>query len=221
MNLENINLASISVRLLLAALLGAAIGFDREQRNKAAGLRTHMLICIGAAMTMITNQFIFENIFSETDPARMGAQVISGIGFLGIGTIIVTSRQKVTGLTTAAGLWASASVGLAIGIGFYSGAIIGGIMILIIIILFQKIEDYMKNKTKTFWVYFEIDSLTHLNEFEKYLIEQNIQIKDIEINRTVNNVTVEILVQLPEFQLHADFARTVMDFEGVNLARLL
>ena len=116
--LRELTLLSVFVRILTAIVLGGAIGLERGMKNRPAGLRTYMLVCIGACMVMITNQYAVQ-VFGVGDPVRMAAQVVSGIGFLGAGTIIVTSRNQIKGLTTAAGLWASACVGLAVGIGFY------------------------------------------------------------------------------------------------------
>lgn len=122
--LSEINIFSIIVRLLVAIVIGGVIGADREAKRKSAGFRTHILVCVASAVAMMTNQFIYES-FEGSDVARLGAQVISGIGFLGAGTILLTSRTQVKGLTTAAGLWASACLGLCIGIGFYTMSIIG------------------------------------------------------------------------------------------------
>ena len=128
-SLREINILSIIVRLTMAAICGGFIGYDRGRKRRPAGLRTHILVCIGSALVMITNQYIIDIMGYSSDPTRLGAQVISGIGFLGAGTILITGKQQVKGLTTAAGLWASACMGLAIGIGFYEGALIGCIFI--------------------------------------------------------------------------------------------
>ena len=122
--LRDVNLISIALRLLLSMFLGGAIGFERGRRGRAAGFRTHIIVCLGATMATMTGQYIIEIIGLAGDPARLGAQVISGIGFLGVGTILVTGKSHVRGLTTAAGLWSTATVGLAIGIGFYEAAIL-------------------------------------------------------------------------------------------------
>ena len=130
--LSDISFGSIIIRLFLAFICGGILGFDREKKHQAAGFRTYILVCLGACVAMMTNQFIFESTGSG-DSARLGAQVISGIGFLGAGTIIVTSRNQIKGLTTAAGLWACACLGLSIGIGFYTLSIIGEILLITII----------------------------------------------------------------------------------------
>lgn len=117
--------------LVMAAVCGGLIGTEREIKARPAGIKTFSLVCVGAAMVMTTNEYIYINIAGATgDAARMGAQVISGIGFLGAGTIMVTSNNRVRGLTTAAALWVTASIGIAIGTHFYTGAVIGTVLIL-------------------------------------------------------------------------------------------
>ena len=116
------NIITITIRALLALICAGIIGYDRNARGSAAGIRTHILVCLGAMIAMSTG--VFASMFYKADASRIGAQVVSGIGFLGAGTIIV-HRGQISGLTTAAGLWASACIGLAIGIGFYEAAIVG------------------------------------------------------------------------------------------------
>lgn len=126
---RGVSLGAILLKIVISLLLGGALGYERGMKNRPAGFRTYMLVCLGSAMVMMTNQFIFQY-YDGGDIVRMGAQVISGIGFLGAGTIMVTGRQQIRGITTAAGLWAAACCGLAIGIGFYEGAVLGGVTIL-------------------------------------------------------------------------------------------
>ena len=133
------NLASSMFRLTLATICGGLIGIERIRKRRPAGFRTHTLVCIGAALTMIISQYLWSR-GQTTDLSRLGAQVINGIGFLGAGTIIVTGRQQVKGLTTAAGLWASACMGLAIGAGFYFGAVVGCILIILTTTLLSYFE---------------------------------------------------------------------------------
>jgi len=126
-------------RLLLAVLIGGVIGYEREHKNRPAGLRTHVLVCVGAALVMVTSEYMSLRFMNDVDVARLGAQVISGIGFLGAGTII-RHGNNVKGLTTAASLWAVACVGLAAGIGFYLGAIVAAVIIYITLNLLKKVE---------------------------------------------------------------------------------
>ena len=121
--LRELNIITIVLRLLLASLLGGLIGLERERRDRPAGLRTYIIVCLGACMSSLVGQFAVNTLGFDSDPLRLGAQVISGIGFLGAGTILVRERFMVTGLTTAAGLWTTAVIGLALGIGFYEGAV--------------------------------------------------------------------------------------------------
>lgn len=138
----------ILVRLALACLLGGLIGMERERNKHPAGLRTHILVCVGATLVMLCNDFIFEMYkgLTNIDPARLGAQVISGIGFLGAGTII-KEGLSIRGLTTAASLWAVACLGIAIGIGFYTGAILTTSFVLIILIIFSRFEYLFYGKS--------------------------------------------------------------------------
>lgn len=144
--LRELNTVSIILRFLLACICGGIIGMERGKKSQAAGLRTHLLVCIGAATAMIVNQYIVVYLNPTADPARLGAQVISGIGFLGAGTIMITGRHQVKGLTTAAGLWASACMGLAVGIGYFSCAGIVCILLYIILKVLNNLDEkYVKN----------------------------------------------------------------------------
>lgn len=135
---------SMIIRLVLACLLGGIIGFEREHVHRPAGFRTHILVCVGSALVMITSEFIYAKYSSSVnvDPARLGAQVISGIGFLGAGTII-KAGLTVKGLTTAASLWAVSCVGIALGIGFYAGAVIATIIIFLTLLVMKKMQRKM------------------------------------------------------------------------------
>ncbi|MDD4583442.1 MAG: MgtC/SapB family protein, partial [Eubacteriales bacterium] len=182
--LYEINIYSIALRLFLALLFGGIIGLERGANKHQAGLRTHILVCIGATLAMLTNHYIFESITENTDPARLGAQVISGIGFLGAGLILVTSRNKVKGLTTAAGLWASACIGLALGIGFYSGAIVAGVLVFIVLALLPRVEVYFYNRSRLMSLYIELDSMNNMREFLNVVRNQNFIISETQVNRS-------------------------------------
>lgn len=128
--MSEINLLSTVLRLLLAAVLGGLIGTERGRRGRAAGMRTHVLVCIGAALTSLMGLYATAVLGADTDPLRIGAQVISGIGFLGGGMILVRGRVQITGLTTAAGLWTTAAIGLAVGVGFYEASLAAVVLVL-------------------------------------------------------------------------------------------
>lgn len=142
--------AELLFRIVAACILGGIVGYEREQTNRPAGFRTHILVCVGAALVMMTGEFIHDKFGGNTDPARIGAQVVSGVGFLGAGTIM-RAGFNVRGLTTAASLWAVSCVGLACGIGFYAGAIVSAAMICTTLIAFKRIERklWLRNAHRT------------------------------------------------------------------------
>lgn len=146
-------------RALLSVFVGLIIGIERARHGRAAGMRTHVLVCLGSAMTALTGLYIHE-IFGTGDVFRLSAQVVSGVGFLGAGMIILKNDNVIMGLTTAAGVWATSTVGIAIGYGFYSGALIIAALFLITLILFAKFERRKKN---TEVVYLEIEDMSRLN----------------------------------------------------------
>ena len=132
-------------RLLLITLIAGAIGYERERRGRAAGFRTHILVGIGSCLVMLTGIYLMDTYAGQVpfDPTRMAAQVISGIGFLGAGTVI-RSRASIRGLTTAAGLWAVGGIGLAVGAGFIRGALFTGLMVIIVLFGFSRLEHMMR-----------------------------------------------------------------------------
>ncbi len=151
----------VTFRSFLAVIIGLLIGLERARHGRAAGMRTHVLVCLGSAITAMTGIYINE-ITGSGDVMRLAAQVISGVGFLGAGMIILKNDNMIMGLTTAAGVWATATVGIAIGYGFYSGALIGTFFFLVALILFAKLERRKKN---TLVVYVEICDMAKLNSF--------------------------------------------------------
>lgn len=179
--LSELNVLSIMIRLVLAALFGGIIGIERTTKKHAAGLRTYILVSIGSCIVMLTNIFIVES-FGTGDIGRMGAQVISGIGFLGAGTIIITSRSRIKGLTTAAALWACAAMGLALGVGFYTLAIIGFIIIFVALTLLPLLENYFTKHTSNYEIHIEFEKSENLREFINYVRERNLKIKALEKN---------------------------------------
>ena len=149
------SIGNVFIKMALALLCGGVIGIERGRKKRPAGFRTYMLVCLGATLVMMTNDYICK-IYGSGDVARMGAQVVNGIGFLGAGTIITTGHNKVKGLTTAAGLWASACIGLAIGSGYYEGAIIGTFMMLVIMVGLHTLDRQMLASTRVIMLYVEL-----------------------------------------------------------------
>ena len=164
--IRELTIWSVLLRVLVAAVLSGAIGLERGMKNRPAGLRTYMLVCIGACIVMITNQYIFQ-LYGTGDIVRMGAQVISGIGFLGAGTIIVTTHNRIKGLTTAAALWTCACIGLAIGIGFYEVALIGAFVIVLILTLLHVWDTRLHRHAHSVEIYVELDAGVSMGEFLK------------------------------------------------------
>ena len=185
MELREVTYLAIALRILAAVIIGGLLGLERGLKNRPAGLRTYMLVCVGACLMMLTNQYICQ-VYGTGDPARMGAQVVSGIGFLGAGTIIVTRRNQIKGLTTAAGLWSAAGVGLALGMGFYEAALIGGFAVFFVMTLLQRMDNKMHRKTKVLEIYFELNRELALGDFL-----QNIRNREIEVRNTQRDYDAE------------------------------
>lgn len=174
-----LHIDEIFLRCIMSIVLGGIVGYERGVKNQAAGIRTYILVCLGASIVMMTNQFIVHE-YGTGDPSRMGAQVISGLGFLGAGTILVTNRNKIKGLTTAAGLWSSACIGLAIGIGFYKGAIVAAILLIAIMTIFTPVKKYLNSKTKIAEYYIVFSSMEAYNRLLIYLSTSGIKIIDMQ-----------------------------------------
>ena len=184
---RNMSFLAVAVRLTLAVICGGIIGVEREYKRRPAGFRTHILICLGAAMTTLTSQFLYLNMHYYTDMARLGAQVVAGVGFIGAGTIIVTQRQRVKGLTTAAGLWASAIIGLAIGGGFYEGALFATFLIILAELLFSKLEYRMLENAPEINLYMEYTDRSCLEQVLKLYREKNVKVLNMEITRATGS----------------------------------
>ena len=182
MILREVTLVSTVVRITLAMFLGGCLGLERELKNRPAGLRTYMLVCVGSCLIMLTNQYCYQ-VFGVGDPVRMGAQVVSGIGFLGAGTIIVTSRSQIKGLTTAAGLWTAAAIGLAVGIGFYEAAVGGSAVIAIILTILHRLDTVMHRKTKYVEIYVELSGEITLMDFITRVRDMGMTVDSIQLDQ--------------------------------------
>ena len=178
MELREVTYLAVFLRVFMAVIIGGILGLERGMKNRPAGLRTYMLVCVGACVIMLTNQFIFQT-SGTGDPVRMGAQVVSGIGFLGAGTIIVTRRNQIKGLTTAAGLWSAAGVGLALGVGFYEAAIAGTLAVFVVMTLLQKMDNKLHRKSKQLEAYIELKEIS-LGDFLRVMRESDIEISDVQ-----------------------------------------
>ena len=224
LEIRELTLWSIVVRILVAIVLGGAIGLERGMKNRAAGLRTYMLVCLGSCVVMLINQYTSQ-VFDTGDPVRLGAQVISGIGFLGAGTIVVTSHNQIKGLTTAAGLWASACIGLAIGIGLYEVALISGLCVFLVLTVLHEMDYYMRSRTRMIDAYIELDQSVSLGKFIRAIREQGLEISniqrehDIAYGNEVLSFTATIKGQKKTNQ--AELMKLIRKMDGVKYLEVL
>ena len=209
---------AVLMRTVVAVLMGGIIGLERGMKNRPAGLRTHMLVCLGASMVMMTNQFIYQ-CYSVGDPVRMSAQVISGIGFLGAGTIIVTRHNQIKGLTTAAGLWASACVGLGIGIGLYEVAILGSVLMFLVLTALHELDYRMRRNTRVVEVYVELNKKTTLGDFLRSMRDLGIETSGVQLEHdemTGNTIAFVVTLRGNKPHSHNNTLRTVREMKGVT-----
>ena len=211
-------------RLLLITLIAGAIGFERERHGRAAGFRTHILVGLGSCLMMMTGLYLMEALAGrvELDPSRIGAQVVSGIGFLGAGTIL-RYRSSVRGLTTAASLWAVAGIGLAIGSGFLWGGIFSGLIVMVVLFGFGRLEWAMrKDWYQTLMI--ETTGSTHdLAQIRALLDEYDIEIRDFDIkpSEASGSTRVELQVKLLPDQPRDEIVSKLMQRGQVVSARWL
>ena len=228
-NLRELNLFSMMLRVVLAMIVGGIIGFEREKKGRPAGFRTYMLVAVGATLTVILSQYLdlmlhsrwaltAENVGIMTDLSRFGAQVINGVGFLGAGTIIVTGRQEVKGLTTAAGLWASACMGIAIGAGFYECMIIGTLLIVFSMKLLPLIENVITRHARNMSIYVSMDSIEHLGSVVGYMKTSDIQLYDVEIDKSnehLIHINALFSIHLPKRLQHTEVLAKIATMDGI------
>lgn len=177
------DMLGMTVRVLLALVCGGAIGWERTEKRRPAGFRTHILICLGAAMTTATSQYLYIVMHYPISVSRMGAQVIAGVSFIGAGAIMMTKWRRVRGLTTAAGLWVVAIVGLCCGTAFYEGAVYATILVLVAEVFFSKLEYRLLRETKEVAVYTEYASSSCLEDIIARCHTMGVKIVDVEITK--------------------------------------
>lgn len=184
---RDMSFLAICLRMICAVICGGLVGIEREIKRRPAGFRTHILICLGASITTLTSQYLYLSLNLYTDIARLGAQVISGIGFIGAGAIIVTKSKKIKGLTTAAGLWASAIIGLVCGAGYIECAIVATAMILFAEIILSKLEFRISRNNRNVQLYVEYVQTDAIEKIISHLRFNGIIISDLEITRADNS----------------------------------
>jgi len=217
MVLREVTFLSVAVRIAAALIVGGILGLERERKNRAAGLRTYMLVCVGACLIMLTNQYIYQTTGSG-DPMRLGAQVVSGIGFLGAGTIIVTKRNQIKGLTTAAGLWSSAAVGLSLGVGFYEAALAAGAAIYFVMTVLRYWDIRMHKRSKYMDLYMEVSTGVGLAQVLRQIRALGLEVYSIDSDSyaCVDDAKVLIIsLKLPKRMSHSDLIKKIEQIEGM------
>ncbi len=229
--MASLTIWDLLARVGTAVICGGIIGIDRGRKHRPAGFRTYMLVCVGAAVTMLLGTYLtvmlenvwvptHSNIMPTTDVSRFGAQVINGIGFLGAGTIIVTGKQQVKGMTTAAGLWASACMGLCIGAGFYLAALICCILIIGTIILLSRVEHFILSRSRNINLYVEFEEIDNLSPIIERIKAHNTRIFDVEVTKakySENHFPHAIFsLQLPKKKTHTAVMTAIAEIESVR-----
>ncbi len=173
-------LGQAAFRIFLALIVGGIIGMERGRQGRAAGMRTHILVCLGATLTSMTGMYANQVMGVGNDPLRIAAQVISGIGFLGVGTILIKGRFQITGLTTAAGIWCAATIGIALGIGYYEGALVTFLASVTAVTIMHRLEYRLRKRNTRFGIYIEVTSADKIRPIVDY-IEETYRVTDVQI----------------------------------------
>jgi putative Mg2+ transporter-C (MgtC) family protein len=218
--LRELNLVSACIRLLIAMIVGGIIGLERGKQGRAAGMRTHTLVCLGATLCSMIG--VYGQSLYGGDPLRIAAQVVSGIGFLGVGTILIKGRFQITGLTTAAGLWCSAAIGLALGTGYYEGALITFVLAVLTVTVIHRLEYTINRKYTRFGIYVEIRSDADVRRTIDFM-ENNLRVSDIQVtaprSATQGNVGIEANIYNPDFKTNPDtVSRMLEELDWVSFA---
>ncbi|MCR4430552.1 MAG: MgtC/SapB family protein [Tepidanaerobacteraceae bacterium] len=208
----------LAIRLILSIIFGGVIGIERESVNRPAGFRTHILVCVGSTLTMLVSIYIFEQYSSRVsvDPGRIAAQVVSGIGFLGAGTII-REGTTVRGLTTAASLWTVAAIGLAVGSGFYLAAFLTTVLTFLTLILFSRIENHIIQKRFLESIFVVIDDKPgQIGKIGSLLGELNVNIRNIKMNILDDGkISIVLSIRVPAGLKLNDIMTKLVQIDGV------
>ena len=224
---RELNMASLAFRLIAAMLFGSMIGLDRFRKGRAAGLRTYMLVCLGATLTMLLGQYEADIAAkfmagAKADISRFGAQVINGVGFLGAGCIIVTRQQKVRGITTAASLWTAACTGLIIGAAFYECALIVFCLVFLIFRCLPPLERFIVERTRGMSVYVELERLEWIGGILNCVRSQEAQIYEVDFeNGQSGAFGVVISLRLKKFSGHDRILNSIANLEGIRTVHVV
>ncbi|MDQ8738922.1 MgtC/SapB family protein [Paenibacillus sp. LHD-38] len=221
----NISELHILLRLMLALLLGGLVGFEREQSNHAAGLRTNILVCLGSCLLMLLSMYGFSAFVDEpnvrVDPARLAAAVITGIGFLGAGTILFTGKS-ITGLTTAASLWVVSAIGLAVGAGFYFASATATIMVLVTLWAFNKLEKRYISAKKEHLIKIKSNDLSQammdINSLltDRKIVMRKMLLEECEADENGGQVMLQLYITLPKSEALLVLLDSIKHLEGVR-----
>src|SRR5699024_33450 len=222
-DLSELDFITIILRMVFAIVAGGIIGVDRGIKNEAAGLRTHTLVSLGTTIIMMTNIYLYE-VYSDAniDPTRMGSYVISGIGFIGAGTILVTNENRVQGLATAASIWCAAALGLAIGGGFYAAAIAGVFLIIGIIILLRPFKQYIQKKIDFTELSLIVFSKNGFNNFLEYIHAKKIAVSSLNVEQESSGdqndqgIIFTVTLDIGKKTSHEDFIEELKAIDGIE-----
>lgn len=219
LELREVTYLAVILRIVLAVIFGGIIGLERGLKNRPAGLRTYMLVCVGSCLIMLTNQYLFQ-VTNTGDPMRLGAQVVSGMGFLGAGTIIVTRHNQIKGLTTAAGLWTCAGVGLALGVGFYEAALVAGLAIFTVLTLLQRWDNSLHRKARIIELYIEFYDTVTIGDLIRSLRALDVEVFNVQMEgaktQQAGTRAMVTTIKTKKRGDHQDFLEAVRNLEGVS-----
>lgn len=182
-------------RVVIASLLGCIIGYERQSRDKSAGLRTHAIVCIGSALIMVVSKYGFMDM-GQYDSSRVASQIVSGVGFLGAGMIFV-KNSTVSGLTTAAGIWTTAGIGMAIGSGSYFIGISVGLLVVLIQILLHKMSFMYTQPTRGYLKITTDEYESIISDMREAFKQEKIKLLNFKISKTKTNVKIEFTLLFP------------------------
>lgn len=211
----SIPLQEVALRLFIALLLSGVVGWQREITQRPAGLRTHMLVCLGATLLTLVSVSI-----PGADPMRLASGIVTGIGFIGAGTIIRSTPTEVRGLTTAASIWMIAGVGIAVGVGFYWGALLTTLFAYGILVLLKKVERVYRREQERLLTLEGRNRPGLLGEIGTILGSYGIDIRDIEITVQAQRASMELRVDIPSMGKIQEVIQKLKSLEGIELVKL-
>jgi len=218
--LHDWNIVSILARLMLSVACGGVVGLFRSVRRRGAGFKTHVLVCMGSCLVSMTGLYVYYNLQNAGDVTRLPANVIVGVGFLGAGTILVTGKRHIKGLTTAAGLWTSAAIGVALGFGFYSGALAATLILVFIYGFFEDLDDKIYSHSKMLDLYVEFSSKKAVGDFVRDLRQKNYKIVMMELDRDIQPgegfASAMLELEAPEKRPHDIVIGELLKLPGVD-----